>query len=129
MELVNYLASVWGISIVIVSLAVLFKPNYLKLTFAGVEKEATMFNWGVISLVLGVATVLAYNVWGSSWQVIITIIGWLALLKGIAILFAPEQIKKWAKKIENAPFLPYAVMVLLLIGLILTYLGFTTQQV
>lgn len=121
----NYLAELWGISIVVISLAALIKPNYLKRLFIEVENETTMFFWGVISLVIGVAMVLAYNVWAQNWQVIVTILGWLTLVKGLAILFLPEKIKVWAKKIENAQILPFALVIMVFVGLVITYLGFT----
>ncbi len=125
MDISNYLAEVWGISIVIVSLALLIKDKHIKSLFAKIETEESLFLWGFISLIIGLAMVLSYNVWTQSWQVIITILGWLALLKGLALLFLPEYIKKWAKKMENAPFLSYALIIMVLIGLVITYLGFT----
>ena len=125
MNLLNYLAEVWGIFLVLVPLALLVNQNYLKRLFAEVENEATMFFLSIVSLAIGLAMILAYNVWAKNWQVIITILGWLALIKGIAVLFLPELVKKWVKKIENAPFLPYALMIMVLIGLVITYLGFT----
>ena len=125
MILTNYLAEIWGISIVVVSLALLIKPKYLKRLFAEIENEATMFFGGIISFVVGLAMILAYNVWTKDWQVVITILGWLALLKGLSVLFLPEQMKGWVKKMENASFLPYLLVVTVLIGLVVTYLGFT----
>lgn len=123
--LVNFLAEVWGISIVIVSFALLLNEKYLKTLFAEVENNATMLFWGVVTLVIGLAMVLSYNVWDKSWQVIITIFGWLSLIKGAAILFVPESIKKWTRKIESSSYLPYALVVAIIIGLVLTYFGFT----
>ena len=123
--LTNYLAEVWGISIVIVSLALLIKENYLKSIFNSIEDNANLFLWGLISLVIGISMVLSYNVWDESWQVIITLFGWAALLKGLAILFFTELTKKWTKKIENSPLIPYALVIAVFIGLIITYLGFT----
>jgi uncharacterized membrane protein len=121
----NYLAEIWGIFLVVVPLALLINQKYLKRLFAEVENEATMFFLSIVSLVIGLAMILAHNVWAKNWQVIITILGWLALIKGIAVLFLPKLVKKWVKKIENAPFLPYALMIMVLIGLVIAYLGFT----
>ena len=123
--LTNYLAEVWGISIVIVSLALLIKENYLKSIFNSIEDNANLFLWGLISLVIGISMVLSYNVWDKNWQVIITLFGWAALLKGLAILFFPELAKKWTRKMENSSFIPYALVIAVFIGLIITYLGFT----
>lgn len=121
----NYLAELWGILIAIVSLALLIKEKHLKKLFAEIETENNLFLWGLISLVVGVAMVLTHNVWVKNWTVIVTILGWLSLIKGLCLLFVPEYAKEWSKKMENAPFLPYALLVAVLFGLVLTYLGFT----
>ena len=123
--LTNYLAEIWGISIVIISLALLTKEKHLKRLFAKIETEEGLFMWGFISLVIGLAMVLSYNVWDKNWQVVITILGWLALVKGLALLFLPELAKKYAKKIENQQWLPIALVILVFVGLVITYLGFT----
>jgi hypothetical protein len=82
MNLSNYLAELWGITFVAVSLALLIKPKLLERLFAEVENEATMFFWGTVSLVIGIAVVLAHNVWVPDWRVVITILGWLSLIRG-----------------------------------------------
>ena len=122
--LANYLAEIWGISITVVSLALLIKERHLKRLFASLETEDNLFSWGLISFVLGLIMVLNYNVWAMNWQVIITVLGWASLLKGLFLLFMPEFCKKYAKKLENAPILPFALLLLLIIGLAITYLGF-----
>ena len=63
MALSNYLAEVWGISIVVVSLSPSYKRWTFKKLFASLETEESFFLWGFISLVIGIAMVLAYNVW------------------------------------------------------------------
>lgn len=125
MNTINYLAEILGLYFVIVPLALLVNSKYLKSLFIELDNDATMFLWGMVSLVIGLAMVLFFNVWEQSWQVVITIIGWIALLKGLALLFVPEFIKKWARKIENQQWLPIALVVLVFVGLIITYFGFT----
>jgi uncharacterized protein YjeT (DUF2065 family) len=122
--LANYLAEVWGILIVIISLALLIKPDYLKILFAEVENNASLFVWGLVSLAIGTAMILAQNVW-VHWQIIVTLLGWVAFIKGLACLFMPETVKNMTKKIENSTFIPYAMIIALLIGLVVTYFGFT----
>ena len=124
--LVNYLAEVWGISIVVVSLTLLINEKHLKRLFTKIESEENFFMWGLISSVIGIAMILAYNVWSQSWQVIITIIGWIALLKGLCILFFPEAMKRCTQKMEKQQWLPIALVIAVFVGLIITYLGFTS---
>jgi len=121
----NYLAEIWGISIVVFSFALLVKEAHLKRHFASAQDDDKLFCWGIVTFVIGLAMVLSHNTWVKNWQVVITIFGWASLLKGLAILFVPEIMKKWAKRFENAKFVPYALVVALIIGLALTYFGFT----
>lgn len=124
MNLSNYLAELWGITIVVVSLALLIKPKRLEKLFTEVENEATMFFWGIVSLVIGIAMVLAHNLWVRDWRVIITILGWLSLIKGLGTLFLPERMRKRWPKMKNWQWIMVFVF-LLFIGLAITYLGFT----
>ena len=125
MNLINYLAEIWGIAIVVISLALLINPKHLKAVFAKAEDEGIMFFGGMISLIVGIAMVLSYNVWTPSWPVVITLLGWGSLVKGLSVLFFPEATKKCVKKMENSSFTPYALVITLFVGLALTYLGFT----
>ena len=122
---INFLAEIWGISLVVISMAVIIRPRYLTAFLAEIENEAKMFCLGVVIFVLGLAMVLTYNTWSKDWQVIITILGWISTLKGLCIIFWPEFTRKMAKMLEKASFLPYALMCMLLIGLVITYFGFT----
>jgi uncharacterized membrane protein len=123
--LTNYLAELWGISLIIIPLALLINQRYLKKMFETVEDDKTLFCWGIMALIIGLAMVLAHNVWVKDWQVIITILGWISLIKGLAILITPSHIKNMTRKLENAPFLPVALFMAVLIGLVITYFGFT----
>ena len=124
MNLSNYLAELWGITIVLVSLALLVKPKRLERLFAEAENEVTMFFWGIVSLVIGIAMVLVHNVWVLNWRVVITILGWLSLIKGLDVLFLPGYMRKRWSKMDNQQWLPI-LFFLLFVGLVITYLGFT----
>jgi len=126
MDISNYLAELWGITIAVVSLALLIKPKRLEKLFAEVENEATMFFWGMVSLVIGIAMVLVHNVWVPNWRVAITILGWLTLVKGLDVLFFPEHMRKRWPKMENRQWV-LILALLLFIGLVITYLGFTAD--
>ena len=125
MELSNFLAEVWGISIVAISLSLIIKEKYIKRLFAAIEEEGIMFSWGMMILIIGVAMVVSHNVWVKNWQVAVTILGWMSLIKGLSLLFLPELVKNWTNKIKNAQWLPIAFVVITFLGLTFTYLGFT----
>ncbi len=126
MELTNYLATIWGLSIVVISIALLVRPNYLKKLAKIAEDEALLFVCGIATLAIGIATVLAHNTWVKDWPVIITIFGWIALIKGLSIMFFPGFTKKITLSVIEYKYISYVLLVASIIGLIITYLGFTS---
>ncbi len=125
MVLSNYLAELWGISLVVVCLSLLIKTKYLRRLFASLEDSNNLFCWGLCSLVIGIASVLGHNIWVNDWRVVVTIFGWIGLIKGLTILLTPELTVKWVRKMEGASFLPFTLVIGVFIGLALTYFGFT----
>lgn len=68
-----------------------------KITFGkiveGFEKSSALtFISGFITLVFGMVLVTYHNIWARSWIVLITIIGWMSLLKGIMLIIFPQYI-------------------------------------
>ncbi len=123
MNLSNYLAEIWGITIAVVSLALLIKPKLLERLFAKAENKATMSFWGITTLIIGIAMVLVHNLWVLDWRVVITIMGWLTLIKGLDLLLLPKRMKKRWSKMGNWQWRVIFVF-LFLSGLVLAYLGF-----
>ncbi len=126
MNVSKYLAELWGITITVVSLALLIKPKLLERLFAKAENKATMYFWGIITLVIGIAMVFTHNVWTLDWRVIITIIGWFTLIKGLDLLLLPKRMRKRWSKMGDWQWRAIFIF-LLLIGLVLSYLGFTSS--
>jgi hypothetical protein len=93
----TFFALFWGWVTVIVSLIFFIRPRALHdVKHLIVENRAFGLAYGYLSLFLGLATVLLHNVWVADWHVLITIFGWMALIKGIIVIAWPE-ISKNAK--------------------------------
>jgi hypothetical protein len=84
-----------------------------------------IYLFGLIDLASGLAIVLTHNVWMANWRVIITLIGWLMLIRGaVRILFA-DRIMPYAKKLlGNKRLLPVSGGIMVLLGLVLCYFGY-----
>ena len=49
---------------------------------------------GVITLAAGLAMVLAHNIWsGDALVVVVTLVGWITLIKGLLFLFLPPEME------------------------------------
>ncbi len=85
---------------------------------------------GLISLAMGLAMVLAHNIWsGGALTVVVTVVGWLALIKGLFFLYlAPEVGAECLLSWLRHPQLFYLCMApSLILGIYLTYAGFTSK--
>lgn len=124
MELSIFLAKLMGLYLVLVSVA--FWLNRRKLSRIIQEftnnVSLTLFS-GAMLVILGLAVVLKHNVWVADWRVIVTILGWATLLKGLLRVFAPEKIPQLAVKSESA--FSVIFLVAFALGAYLTYIGFT----
>ena len=80
----------------------LFLSKECRLGFIDAQKNNTIL-FGVITLILGVITVISHNIWQGSWQICITVLGYLTLIKGfIRILNLPVFKDKITKHTERS---------------------------
>lgn len=126
MDAVHFLAELWGFSLIIVSLAFLVNPKNIKHVMAMAEDEKVLLLVGIINVVLGVALVLTYHVFDTSWKTTITLLGYLVLARGGIILFLPKTIKNIIAKVkENHNWIEAIFVVAVILGCVLVYLGLT----
>lgn len=121
-----FLAKLIGPFFAVVGIAVLLNAA----TFRGIAKEAMkspafVFLSGLLTLPVGLAIVLTHNVWVANWPVLITIIGWLAIITGVIRIAWTKQIIGFGKKVtanKNFPYIGGAIWVA--IGLVLCFYGY-----
>ncbi len=80
---------------------------------------------GLLTFVTGLAIVLLHNLWVADWRVIITLFGWIALLKGAWLVILPStlnKITKWYTDNPNLVVISWSIM--LLLGIFLAIKGF-----
>ena len=86
--------------------------------------SACMFFGGIMALVVGFLMVTYHNVWVYEWRVIITILGWLGLIKGVMLFLVPKPFMKFSEKIMKMKNLNVVAVGALIFGGILGYFGF-----
>ena len=102
---------------------------YKKLYGEFIESALAMYFGGVAALAIGYLIVTFHNTWTKDFSVIITVIGWMALIKGILILVGPKVMIKLTKAIisKEKTFKIQAVMIIIF-GLLLAFLGFCPKS-
>ena len=125
-----FLSKLVGLYGVVIALALFANKQMLVVAVTGLYHDSSIvLIYGVMALGIGLAMVLGHNVWSGTPAIIITIIGWLALLKGLALLFLPASVQAaYFLGIQyNQYFYAYAA-VTLVVGLYLSYEGFSAGQ-
>lgn len=87
------------------------------------KSPALTFLTGFTALVFGMIIVQYHNVWVKNWTVLITFIGWAALLKGIMLIVFPNSISPFKGLYKNNKL--WGILMLLL-GLLFGYFGFVS---
>lgn len=113
-----------GIAYTVIGLAILANPKYYKKMIEEyVRSTPVIFFNAFIVLALGYFFLMVNSEWSVGLPLIVTIIGWLAIIKGIYILVLPQSYIKLAKKL-SLHFLTFEASMAVILGIILLYLGF-----
>jgi hypothetical protein len=57
------------------------------------ENSGLLLVSGIFTMAGGIATVIAHNIWsGGALPVAVTVLGWMMLIKGLALMAAPPQL-------------------------------------
>ncbi len=125
-----FLSKLLGLYSVLVGLAMLAHRHASVETIqAMVHNAPVLYLAGVIALAAGLAMVLVHNVWhGGVLPVVVTLVGWISLVKGLVILFLPAQLAGrclLAGHYELHFYLNAAIAII--VGAYLTYAGFTSK--
>ena len=125
MELSMFWAKLLGLYSLIIALELLVRKHEIEKAvkdFAS-SKGLLMFS-GSISLLIGLALVISHPVYEATWQGFITFLGYVLILRGIWRITFPSRLHK---KMVTCFHQGYwgIILILLIIGGYLTYIGFT----
>jgi hypothetical protein len=86
-----FLARLIGPFVFTLGLAMLIRRAEMR-TLANevLASPALIFISGAVTFPAGLAIVLTHNVWTADWRVVITLLGWLALISGAVRILAPQ---------------------------------------
>ena len=86
---------------------------------------------GVITLAAGLAMVLAHNIWsGGALAVVVTLVGWIALIKSLFFLFLPHEMEAgfFIGQLHYRQLFYLYSAISLVLGVYLTYGGFRSTS-
>ena len=113
-----------------IGIGIIINSDFYKKAFEDFTQcGSAMYFGGIMALAIGFIIVTFHNTWTKDFAVIITIVGWIALIKGILILVQPNLMiaitKAFLHKERN---LKIQAVIILIIGLLLSFLGFCPES-
>jgi hypothetical protein len=126
-----FLSRLIGLYCVFISLSMMaHKQATVAALDAIIRNPGSLLIAGILGLVGGLAIVLAHNLWSGGIQVVlVTLVGWVALIKGSVLLFLPPDGATGYMEAFHYEQLFYVYMaVTLVLGGFLTYLGFRSRS-
>lgn len=124
MDTSTFLAQLFGLLYTVIGVSIFMDSLRFRQLISDMQKAnpLTLYLAGVTSLVVGFSIITFHNVWTPDWRGLITLIGWIALAKGVLMLLQPSILLKNAVFWQNK--LMTAGAIVLLLGLFLGYHGF-----
>jgi hypothetical protein len=118
-KLIGPVMALVGVSLIVNEAA------FRKMALEFLRSPALIFLSGMMLMPAGLAVVLAHNVWVWDWPVIITVLGWAAVISGAVRLFAPDRMLKFGKKaLAHKEYTTGAAAIWVVVGAVLCYFGF-----
>ncbi len=122
MELSIFVAKMVSLAYLAIGVAALSGTlNLKKLADDFTKSSGLTLVSGLMTMVAGVALVQYHNFWVKDWTVLVTIVGWACLLKGIMLIVYPDYLSSLKPIYKNAKLLGLVILVL---GLVFGYFGF-----
>src|SRR5215831_2470567 len=100
----RYIARLMGPVLLIIGIGMIAglfveAESYSSLMKEFIGSRALIFITGVLALLAGLAIVNAHNLWVPDWRVLVTVLGWLFILRGIMNLVSPAVVQTMGDRI------------------------------
>jgi len=111
MEISIFFARFYGSLFIILGLMSI-GAGFLGKTIKRSEDKSFTISTGYITLLIGLVTVILHNIWTLDYRLVITLLGWTTLIKGILKTGFPEHVHKQAQMFKKGNML-WAVVIML----------------
>ncbi|HTY23079.1 MAG TPA: hypothetical protein VMC85_08105 [Desulfomonilaceae bacterium] len=126
MQTSRVLARVIGPSLIITGVGILLNLGTYQHMIEEYSKSASLcYLGGFVALLLGLIVLQFHNVWEARWPVVITILGWIAFIKGAVLIVFPGLIHNlWLPYVGSPVPLIVSLSISLVVGVFLTIKGY-----
>ena len=122
MELSILIAKILGLTYIAAGVAAISgKIEYPKMVEDFENSPGLTYLAGFVALIFGVILTHHHNLWVKDWRFMITLVGWLSLIKGIVLIAFPQSLSHFKGWYKDARIWG---IIMIILGAILGYFGF-----
>jgi putative exporter of polyketide antibiotics len=127
-----FLSRLIGLYCILIALSMMTRKQATLESVAAVLRDPSMmFVLGAMTLVAGLAMVLAHNIWsGGVLAVVVTLVSWMTLIKSLFFLFLPPELEAglFLRQLHYQELFYVYGAISLALGVCLTYGGFKSRS-
>lgn len=121
-----WLASIFGPFLLILGLWMALYHENMKKIVTSLKSTPCVFSLsGMINLLMGLSILSFYREWSWDLQVLVTLLGWVYLIRGVVILFFPQLFTKIA--LSKGSWLRFRGVIAIVWGFALCWLAFMSM--
>ena len=125
METTTFLAQLWGPVILAVGIGVFTSRSYYTRVYRELDKETlAVLLFAMVAITAGIAQIMHHNVWRTFPEIVISLLGWGLLLKGVAFAIAPKLVDKAGDWQADSKLIPSAAGFMIILGAYLCSIGY-----
>ncbi|MES2931623.1 MAG: hypothetical protein V4682_02905 [Patescibacteria group bacterium] len=127
MDITVFLAQIWGPIMLAIGLGIFVSRSYYLKLYRDLEKEMlAVLIFGMAGTALGIMQISVHNAWNTLPQIIVSVLGWGLLLKGVVFIIAPRFVDRGGDWEAKSGLLPLVATVLLILGAYLVWVGYAS---
>jgi hypothetical protein len=119
-----FLAKFWGWYLIIFFLILSFNPTRIRQIFEDLKDQKFVILAAFLAIIIGLLNILFHNKWEPDWTIIITLMGWGALIEGLFLFTFPNLVAKWLKYI-HIKLVQVIYILMFLIGIFLLNMAYS----
>lgn len=118
-----FLAKFWGWYLLIFFFVLSLNPKRIKQVFNDLNDEKFLILSSFLAIIIGLINILKHNIWELNYKLIITGIGWVSMVIGLALFIFPKPTINWLIFI-NIKLVQVIYLLLFFVGLFLLNIAY-----
>lgn len=125
MELTAFLAQIWGPILVAIGVGFFVSRAYYVRIYRDLEQApfAVLF-FGMVAMAAAIAQISFHNTWDTLPEIIITLLGWALLIKGVVCVVVPRLADKGGDFTVGLKIVPAVGSIAIVIGAYLSWFAY-----